>query len=108
MVDHRHAKPEMPALRQGLANTAHADDAQGFAVHVAAEMRRADVAVPLAGANQIRQFHHPPGGRQDQCKPRVGGGFGEHIRRVAQQDSPFGEVVDVVVVDAHRDAGNGL
>ncbi|MNL24925.1 hypothetical protein D3C87_1463780 [compost metagenome] len=98
----------MPALGQGLADAAHADDAQGLAVYVTAEMCGADVAGPLAVANHVRQFHHAPRSGQDQCETGVGGGFGEHVRRVAEQDAPLGKVIDVVVVDAHRNAGDGF
>ncbi|MNY33321.1 hypothetical protein D3C86_1675950 [compost metagenome] len=96
----------MSTLRQRLADAPHADDTQDLAVHVGAELRRADIARPLAGANHVGQFHDTPGRRQDQCETGVGGGFGEHVRGVAEQDSPLGQVIDVVIVDAHGNAGD--
>ena len=104
VVDHRHAKAEMPTLGQRFTNTAHADDAQRLAMHIAAKMCRADVFAPLAGAHHVGQFDHTPGGGQDQRKACIGGGFGEHVWGVAEQDAAPGEVVDIVIVDAHRHA----
>eukprot|EP01034_Spumella_vulgaris_P035764 gene35764-44100_t len=102
------AKAGMPTLGQCLADTAHANDAQGLAVHIAAKVQGADVLVPVAGAHHIGQLHHASGGGEDQCKAGIGRGFGEYIRGVAEQNAALGQVVDVVVVDAHRDAGDGF
>ena len=108
VVDHRHTKTKMPTLGQGFTDAAHADDAQGLAMHITAEMRRADVFVPLTGAHHVGQFDHTPGGGEDQRKTGVGGGFGEHVGGVAEQDAAPSQVVDVIVVDADRNAGHGL
>src|SRR5476649_298416 len=63
-------------------------------------------AAGVAGANQVGQFYYASGGGQDQRETGVGRGFGQHVGSVAEQDPSFGQVIDVVVVDAHRDAGN--
>ena len=106
VVDHRHAKAKVAPLRQRFTNAPHANDAQGLAMHIAAKMQRADVLVPVAGTHHIRQLHHASGGGEDQRKTGVGGGFGEYIRGVAQQDAALGQVVDVVVINAHRNTGH--
>ena len=108
VIDHRHAKSEMTTLRQRLANAAHADDAQHLAMHIGAKMRRAEVALPLTAAHHVRQLDHAPGGGKDQGETGVCGGFGQHVRGVGQQNLAAGQVIDVVVVDAHRHTGNGL
>ncbi|MNN30284.1 hypothetical protein D3C81_1439290 [compost metagenome] len=108
VIDHRHTESEMSTLRQRFADTAHADNPQRLAMHIAAEMRRADIAAPLAAAHHVRQFHHTPGSGEDQGETGVGGGFGEHVRGVAQENLAPGQVIDVVVIDADRDAGDGF
>ncbi len=59
-------------------------------------------------AYPVGQFHHPPGGGQDQCEAGVGRGFGQHIGGVGKHDTASIKVGDVIVVHAHRDTGNDL
>ena len=108
MIQHGHAKTKMPALRQCFTNPAHADNTQGFAMHIVAKMLGADVALPLPGTNHIGQLDHPPCGGKDQCKTGVGRGFGQYVGGVAQENAAPVKVVQVIVVDANRDARHRL
>ena len=106
VVQHAHAKASCRAPGQGFADAAHANDAQGLAMHVTAKMRRPQVGLPMAVTHPVRQLHHPPGGSQNQGKAGVGSGFGEHVRCVGQHHATPAEFANIVVVHAHRNAGH--
>ncbi|MNN54709.1 hypothetical protein D3C81_1695420 [compost metagenome] len=77
-------------------------------MHVAAKLRRADVVVPLSGADQIGELHHPPRRGQDQRETGIGGGFGHRIGGIGQTDAAVAQIAQGVVVEASRHAGNHL
>ena len=77
-------------------------------MHIGAEMLGADIFLPLAITHTNGQFNHAPGAGQNQGKASVGRGFGEYVGCVGEQDLACIEVLEVIVVDAHGHAGNGL
>ncbi|MNZ60895.1 hypothetical protein D3C78_789710 [compost metagenome] len=106
VVEHLHAEAEVPAPGDGCADAAEAEDAELLAVHVDAELRGVDGALPLAGLGPGVQLGGASSGAQQQGEAEVGGGFGEHVGGVGQWDAALVEIGDVVVVVAHRDAGD--
>ncbi|MCY1396580.1 hypothetical protein D9M71_115580 [compost metagenome] len=106
VVEHLHAEAEVPAPGDGCADAAEAEDAEFLAVHVDAELRGVDGALPLAGLGPGVQLGGASSGAQQQGEAEVGGGFGEHVGGVGQRDAALVEIGDVVVVVADRDAGD--
>ncbi len=107
-VQNRHVEAQTTAPGYGCADIAHADDTQRLAMHIGAEVRRFDAARPLSGLGIGVQFGHSTGAAHDQREAQVSGAFGQYIRRVGQQNAALAQVVDVVVVVTHRDAGHHL
>jgi len=86
----------------------HAQDAQGAAVHVRAQHGLERPLIPLPGAQPALGFGDPPRGGHQQGKAQIGRGFSQHVRRVAGQDAGSTERLDIQVVVAHADVGDGL
>ncbi len=103
-VQDRHVEAEVTTTGYGRADVAHADDTQGLAMHVGAEMRRLDGAFPLTGLGPGVQLGDAAGAAHQQGEGQVGGAFGQHVRGVGQHDPAFVEVAQVVVVVTHGDA----
>jgi len=108
VVQHTHAEAGRATPGQCFTNAPHADDPQGLAVHVGAEVRRPQAGLPFPRTHPTGQLHHPPRGGQEQGEAGIGGGFGEHVRGIGQHYPAPCQVRDVIVVDAHRHAGNHL
>ena len=106
MIEHRHAEAQRGAARDCLADAAEAEYADGLAMDVPAEQVRADVAGPASFPHQCRKFDQAPAARHDQREYRVGGGLGQHARRVAKHDAAGMQFRQRIVVHAHRDAGD--
>lgn len=62
---------------------------------------------PLPVAQPALGFGDAARGGHQQRKAEIGGGFGEHVRRVAGQDAGRTQGVDVEIVVAHADVGDG-
>ncbi|MNC28236.1 hypothetical protein D3C75_764350 [compost metagenome] len=77
-------------------------------MHVAAELRGADRRLPVAGLDPGIQLRHAPCGGHQQGEAEVGGGLGQHIRGVGEQDAALVQVGQLVVVVAHRDGRDDL
>jgi hypothetical protein len=109
VVEHDpHPEPALRALRDGLADPAHADHAQRLAGDVHAEELGRLPALPLARAHDPLALARAAAGHQDQRQRDVGGGVGHGARRVRHLDAhgAGGGRVDVVV--AHAEVGEDL
>src|SRR4029079_12507628 len=85
---------------------AHAQDAEPLAGDVHAHQLGWRPTDPAVGAQHGRAVVCPPGGAQHAQHGDVGGGVGQHVGRVADQDVALGGGRDVNVLVAHREVGN--
>ncbi len=106
MVEHLHAEAETAAPGDGRADPAEAEDAEFLAMHVGAELRGVDGALPVPGLDPSVQLGDPSRGTDQQGEAEVGGGLGEDVGRVGESDAAAVQVVQVIVVVADRDAGD--
>jgi len=90
------------AARDGRADPAQADDAQGRARHLASEKALRPRALPLAGAHEPVALDETPPHGQDQREGEVGRGGVQDAGRVRDGDPSCraGLHVDAVVPDA--------
>jgi len=104
VIDHLHAKAQGTAPGDGLTDAAHAEHTQCRAVHILPAELVHRPAVPLTAAQPALRFAEATGRGHHQRETEVGGGFGQHVRRVADQHAPggAGRQVDVVVAHRHR------
>jgi hypothetical protein len=102
VVDHPHAEARLGATGGGLADPAHADDADRLALKAHAEPLGGTEAVPVAVAQRLLGLAEPPGGRDHQPDGEVGGCVGEHVRGVRDRDTRLLRRLEVDVV--HPDA----
>ena len=103
VVQHRHAKAKMRALRQRQADAAHAEDADGFMMHVNAVPVRPDAALPFPCLDPLGHLDHPACGGQYQAHDGIGHGFGQDGWGMHQQH-PVGVErcnVKVVITDGY-------
>ena len=105
-VEDWHVEAQTSTASNGCANVAHPDNAQGFAEHIAAEQRGRYAGLPLTCLGPGIQFCNAAGTAHDQRKTQVGGAFSQHVRGVGEHDPAFVEVLQIVVVVAHRHAGH--
>ena len=96
------SQPRAAALGQGVADAAHADDAERPAGEVLAEMAERLPRLPLAGQAVVVPLDEPAGGGDQQAEGHVGGGVGQHAGRVADGDAAGRGRRDVDVVEADR------
>ncbi len=91
----------------GLADAAHADDAEPLAADSVAEHpgRRPSLPVLALGQNG-GAFDQSPRHRQDQRHGHVGGVFGQHFRRVGHRDAARMRRSDVDIIDAVAEIGD--
>lgn len=75
-------------------------------MHVGAELRGVDGALPVPGLDPGVQLGDPSRGADQQGEAEVGGGLGEDVGRVGESDAAAVQVVQVIVVVADRDAGD--
>src|SRR5690554_2106664 len=107
-IEDTHAETQGAAPGDGGADAPEANHAQGLAMYVVTEVLGADSRCPVTALDQLGQFYGASGGGQDQQKAGVGGGLGEYVRGVAQQDPTTSELCDGVVVVAYGDGRDGL
>ena len=105
-VQDGHVETQATTTGNGCADITHADNAQGLAVHIAAKQGRRHAGLPLACLGPGVQLGDPTCAAHDQGKTQVGGAFSQHVRGIGEHDAAFVEVVDIVVVVTHRDAGH--
>ena len=105
-VQNRHAETQAATTGNGGTDIAHADDTQGFAVHIGAEQGWPYAGFPFTGLGPGVQLCHAASGAHDQGKTQVGGAFGQHVRGVGEHQPALVEVIDVVIVVTHRHAGH--
>ncbi len=105
VIDDHHAECG-GALRQGLADASHADDAHGLAAELAAKahrafrpLPRADVAVPLRDAT---------GNGQGQRHAEIGDAIGQDARRIGDSDAARLRCRQVDGIDADAVRGDDL
>ena len=105
VVDHLHAKAQSTPARNRLPNAAHAQYAQGAAVHFGAREHVVAPARPLARAQKVLALGHPPRRGHQQRKAKVRSGLGQHVWCVGAQDTRSRHGVKVKVVVAHGHVG---
>ena len=101
----RQPEPPRPA-GDGLADPAHAHDAQPLAPYPVAQHPGRGPVLPVAEPDGALAFRQPPRNREDQRHRHVGGVLGEHPRRVGDRDAAPFRRPQIDVVDAGREAGD--
>ncbi|MNF95784.1 hypothetical protein D3C84_785530 [compost metagenome] len=71
-------------------------------MHIATELCRADGGLPLPGLGPGIELGNAAGAAHEQSETEVGGAFGQYVGGVGQGNATRIEVVQVVVVVAHR------
>ena len=102
LEDDLHAKAEMGPPCYGLANPPHTDDAKRLAGHLPADKMRRAPAAPGAGAKFAFALAGAAAQHQHQGQRQIGGGIGQHTRRVADSHAlrRGGGKIDMVHPDA--------
>ena len=91
----------------GLADAAHADDAEALAADAVAEHPGRRPARPALAFGEDRcALDQPPRHRENQRHGHVGGVFGQHFRRVGHRDAARMRRRDVDIVDAVAEIGD--
>ena len=105
MVNNLHAKTVRTAAGNALPYAAHTQNAQGTAVYLGAGEHVVAPFGPLPSAQEMLRLGHAPGRGHQQRKAEVGGGFSQHIGRVAGQHACGGHGRYVKVVETHGHVG---
>ena len=95
------------APRDRLADAAHAEDAEGRAMHVGAGEHVVAPSAPFAAPQEMFALADAPRRGHHQSEAEVGRGLGQHAGRIADQHAARGAGgdVDVVVADGHAADG---
>ena len=107
VVEDPHGETGGPACH-GLADAAHAEDAERVVVHVLADQQVDPPFRPLAGVHEALALTQPAGRGQQKREGEVGGGVGQDVRRVGDQDAGARGGGNVDVVEADGDVGDDL
>ena len=101
-------QPEgLGAAGDGLADAAHADDAEPFAPDAMAEHPGRGPAGPILVAEEhLGAFGQPPRHGENERHGHVGGVLGEDARRIGHGDAALQRGGDVDVVDAVAEIGD--
>ena len=91
-----------------LAHPAHADDAQPLASHLDPDHEAGAPILPLARPHQGFAFAAPPGGAQQAQHGGLGGGVGQHVRGVGDDDALFPCRLKINVIHADGEIGDGF
>src|SRR5262249_35580499 len=100
VVEDVHVPAAAAAPGQGKADAAHADDPEGAAGQVLAEVPQRLPGLPPAGEGIRVPLDDAAGGGDEQAEGHVGGGVGEHAGGVAHGDAALGGRRHVDVVEA--------
>ena len=107
IVDREAERPR--AARHGLADAAHADDAETLAPDAVAEHPGRRPARPvLAVGEDGGALDQPARHRQNQRHGHVGGVFGQNFRRIGHGDAARVRRDDIDIVDAVAEIGDQL
>ena len=106
MIDHRNARGLEPASDR-LADPAHADDPD-LAIPQRADAQGKLLRHPEAGAQIAIGLDEFAQGRDQQPHRDVGDLFGQHVRRVGDDDVVFARVIGIDVIVADAEAGDDL
>ena len=105
VIDHLHAKAMRAPACDGLTDTAHAQNAQGAAMHVAAQQCVVTPFGPVAVAQPALGLGHAARSGQQQGKAEIGRGFGQHVRCVGGQHANCRQCGQIQVVVTHSHIG---
>ena len=94
------------ALGHRLADAAHAQDTESLAGNVHAHELGRRPAHPVVGAEHVHALVGAAGGTQQAEHGDVGGGVGQHVGRVADDDAALGRRRHVDMFVAHREGGD--
>ena len=108
VIDDLHAKAMGSAAGNGLADTAHAQNAQRCAVHLGARKQVVMPVFPQACTQIVLALANAPCGGHQQCKAKVCRSFCQHIGGVRALHASSRHRGHVEVVIAHRHIGNDL
>src|SRR5207302_1448807 len=107
VIEDAHAEAETAASDRA-ADPAEADHAEGLAVDVGAPQEVPFPRLPLSGARIGVGLDDPAGGGHQQREGEIGGGLGEDVGRVGDDDAASGGGGDVDVVVADGDVRDDL
>jgi len=93
---------------QGLADTAHADDAQPLAPQLAAAHPGRGPALELAAGHHRRALDDAPADGENQAHGQVGSVFGQHAGGVGDDQAAADRRLDVDVVHPGTEVGDHL
>ena len=96
------------AARDGVADVAHADDAEALAGDAAAQHPGRRPAGPFARGHDFRAFDDAARDGHDQRHGHVGGVVGQNAGRVGDGDAPAQRRGDVDIVDAGAEIGDQM
>jgi hypothetical protein len=94
------------AVGNGLADAAHAQDAEPLARHMHAHELGRSPAHPVVGSEHRHAFVRPPGGAQQAEQGDVGRGIGQYVGSVADGDVALGRGSDVDMLVADGKGGD--
>lgn len=94
------------AAGDGLSDAAHAEDAESAVVDVLADKEVDEPFAPFAGVNEGVALDDTAGRGHEEGEGEVGGGFGEDVGGIGDEDAAGGGGRDVDIVVADGDIGN--
>ena len=97
----------MGALGHFEADAAHAEDSEGAAEDVGAEVVERVPGLPFAGIDGLGAFDEAAGGGHEEGEGHVCGGAGENVRGVSDRDAAAGRFGHVNVFETHGDLADG-
>ena len=104
-IEDVHGKPSA-AAGDGLSDAAHAEDAESAVVDVLADKEVDEPFAPFAGVNEGVALDDTAGRGHEEGEGEVGGGFGEDVGGIGDEDAAGGGGRDVDIVVADGDIGN--
>ncbi|MPL89866.1 hypothetical protein SDC9_35908 [bioreactor metagenome] len=96
------------ALRHGLTDPPHAEDAKPLAPDPAAEEGIRSPALPARGLHRLEALGQAPGDREDQRHHHIGGVLGHHARGVRDEDAALTRRAHVDMIDTGAVIGDQL
>ena len=106
MIDDRHAESGA-APRDGLADAAHAENAERAAMHLGAEQKIVRGTAPVASTHVALALADAPRGSQQQRPGEIGNRLVQHVGRIRRDDAGGGQCGEIEIVVADGDVGHG-